>query len=93
MRYTRFQPPATTQPLPPPPQSAIHYQQSVPGVWAVPTMVLPAIFTGEGIRSYVLITDAARSSFAVVVLGLVLAISVGVMVCGQLINRRDGRGR
>jgi hypothetical protein len=92
---------ATDQPTQPlstwqqsaPEHSTIHCQQSGPGVWAVPVTILAAISTGELIRNYVLLTDTARADFAIVALLLVFAASVGVIVCGHLISRRDGRGR
>lgn len=83
----------STQPLPVPQQSTIHCRQSGPGVWAVPVTVLAAVGAGELIRDYILVTEVARSNFAIVVLLLVLVLAVAAMVCGRLVNSRDGRGR
>ena len=78
-----------TQPLP----LRHEYPRGLRSELWIPGTIVAAIITGEGIRNYVLLTDVARSNFAIVVLLLVLALSVGVQLCGRMINSRDGRGR
>lgn len=84
-----------TQPLPiagtenlPPGRNWLMSEWSV---LLIPGTILAAIGIGELVRSYVLLTDADRSDFAIAANLLVLAVSVTVLILGRIALREDGK--
>jgi hypothetical protein len=85
-----------TQPLPIPgtenlPPAGSSWLMTPASVLVIPATILTAVVSGELIRDYVLLTDVARSNFAIVALLLVLAFSVTVLILGRLLLREDGK--
>jgi hypothetical protein len=59
----------------------------------IPGTIVAAILSGEALRSYVLLSAAGRSDFAIAALLLFSALTVGALLGGRALERRDGRGR
>jgi len=55
----------------------------------IPAAILAAVGAGELLRNYVLLTEIARSNFAIVALLAVSAVSLGVLILGRSRSRRD----
>lgn len=55
----------------------------------IPATILAAIGTGKLFRNYLLVTDIARSNFAIIVLVIVATVSVGVLLCARGHGRRE----
>ena len=86
----------TTQPLPISgtehlPIGGSSWLMSPASILLIPGTVLAAIVTGELLRTFVLLTDEARSNSAIVALVVVLGAALTVLILGRLILREDGK--
>lgn len=86
------QAPVPEQPTQPLPLPDVTPRGLTSELWlAVP--IVAAFAVGIPLREYVLVSEAAQSTFAIVALLDILTLSVGVMLVGGFLSRRDGRGR
>ena len=79
---------ATEQPTQPLPITHEYPRGLRSDAW-IPGTIVTAIGTGWLIRSYVLVTDVARSNFAIVALLAIFAISLGVFLCARRASSED----